>query len=195
TTGYSMREFLDFYVRALDHIIELNANGTFLMETYAQLLLTRILTPFATGYVDLQSPAGAGIGAVVYNYDGNVYASDESRMLAEMDDPRFRLGNVHRDSYASIFGGETLHRIVAASVAESIPGCADCAFLPWCGADPVHHYATTGDLVPHVPTSDFHMKNFFLFQHLLSRWESSETARRVFWSWIREEPLPKQEVA
>ncbi len=187
TTGYSMPEFLDFYVRALDHILELNAGGTFLVETYAQLLLTRMLTPFATGYVDLQSPAGAGIGAVVYNYDGDVYASDESRMLAEMGDTRFRLGNVHRDSYEAIFGGETLRTIVAASVAESIPGCADCAFLPYCGADPVHHYATTGDLVPHVPTSDFHEKNFFLIKHLLSRYESDATARRIFRSWLREE--------
>jgi uncharacterized protein len=185
TTGYSVREFLDFYIRALDFIIALNANGTFLVESYAQLLLMRILTPFPTGYVDLQSPGGAGIGAVVYNYDGDVYASDESRMLAEMGDTRFRLGNVHRDSYAAIFGGETLRTIVAASVAESIPGCSDCAFLPYCGADPVHHYATTGDLVPHVPTSEFHEKNFFLIKHLLSLYDSDPTARRVFGSWLR----------
>jgi len=186
STGYAMREFLDFYVRALDRILELNDRGTFLVETYAQLLLTRMLTPFATGYVDLQSPAGAGIGAVVYNYDGDVYASDESRMLAEMGDTRFRLGNVHHDSYASIFGGETLRTLVAASVAESTPGCADCAFLPWCGSDPVHHYATTGDVVPHIPTSDFHEKNFFLIGHLLSLYERDERARRVFTSWLRE---------
>lgn len=187
TTGYTMREFLDFYVRALERILEINARGTYLVETYAQLLLTRMLTPFATGYVDLQSPTGAGIGAVVYNYDGDVYASDESRMLAEMGDTRFRLGNVHRDPYDAIFGGATLRAIVTASVAESIPGCADCAFLPWCGADPVHHYATTGDVVPHIPTSDFHEKNFFLFRYLLSRYESDSRARRIFWSWLREE--------
>jgi uncharacterized protein len=195
TTGYSIHEFLDFYVRALDCILALNANGTYLAETYAQLLLTRMLTPFATGYVDLQSPAGAGIGAVVYNYDGDVYASDESRMLAEMGDTRFRLGNVHRDSYDAIFGGETLRTIVAASVAESIPGCADCAFLPWCGADPVHHYATTGDIVPHIPTSDFHERNFFIIKHLLSLYERDAMTRRIFWSWIRQEPLPREEVA
>jgi His-Xaa-Ser system radical SAM maturase HxsB len=195
TTGYSMREFLDFYVRALDHILALNASGTYLAESYAQLLLTRMLTPFATGYVDLQSPAGAGIGAVVYNYDGDVYASDESRMLAEMGDTRFRLGNVHRDSYDAIFGGDTLRRIVAASVAESIPGCADCAFLPWCGADPVHHYATTGDLLPHIPTSDFHEKNFFILRHLLSLYERDATTRRIFWSWVRQEPIRREEVA
>jgi His-Xaa-Ser system radical SAM maturase HxsB len=184
TTGYAMAEFLDFYVRALERILEVNAAGTFLAESYAQLLLTRILTPFATGYVDLQSPGGAGIGAVVYNYDGDVYASDESRMLAEMGDPRFRLGNVHRDAYDAIFGGETLRTIVAASAAESIPGCSDCAFLPYCGADPVHHYALTGDLVPHVPTSAFHEKNFFLIRHLLSLCDRDPAARRIFASWL-----------
>ncbi|MEA2337928.1 MAG: uncharacterized protein QOE82_1935 [Thermoanaerobaculia bacterium] len=195
TTGYAMNEFLEFYVRALDRILEHNARGTYLAETYAQLLLTRILTPFATGYVDLQSPSGTGIGAVVYNYDGDVYASDESRMLAEMGDTRFRLGNVHRDSYASIFGGETLRKIVTASVAESIPGCADCAFLPWCGADPVHHYATTGDLVPRVPASDFHEKNFFIIKHLLSLHERDATTRRTFWSWVRQEPIQQEDAA
>jgi His-Xaa-Ser system radical SAM maturase HxsB len=189
TTGYSMREFLDFYVRALDHIVELNARGTYLVETYAQLLLTRILTPFPTGYVDLQSPAGAGIGAVVYNYDGDVYASDESRMLAEMGDSRFRLGNVHRDSYEAIFDSDLLRTIVAASVAESIPGCSECAFLPYCGSDPVHHYATTGDIVPHIPTSEFHEKNFFIIRHLIFRYERDESARQVFWSWVTDRPL------
>jgi uncharacterized protein len=192
TTGYTMREFLDFYVRALDRILEVNAAGTPLVETYTQLLLTRMLTPFATGYVDLQSPAGAGIGAVVYNYDGDVYASDEARMLAEMNDRRFLLGNVHRDSYETIFGGATLRTIVEASVAESIPGCADCAFLPWCGADPVYHYATTGDLVPHVPTSAFHEKNSFLIRHLLTLFEGDATARRIFWSWLRDDATSTQ---
>jgi His-Xaa-Ser system radical SAM maturase HxsB len=195
TTGYTMGEFLEFYVRALDHILALNAAGTFLVESYAQLLLTRMLTPFPTGYVDLQSPAGAGIGAVVYNYDGDVYVSDEARMLAEMGDQRLRLGNVHRHSYEELFGGETLRTIVAASVAESTPECADCAFLPWCGSDPVHHYATTGDLVPHIPTSDFHEKNFFLFRHLLSLLERDPTSRGILWSWILDRPPAHGEAA
>ena len=102
--GYAVDDFLPFYREALDYIIEVNRKGINFVELYAQLLLTRILTPFSTGYVDLQSPAGAGIGVAVYNYDGDVYASDESRMLAEMGDKQFKLGNVHTDSYEQIFG-------------------------------------------------------------------------------------------
>ena len=96
------------------------------MEVYTQILLQRILTPFATGYVDLQSPAGAGIGAVVYNYDGDVYASDEGRVLAEMGDTTFRLGHVHRDSYEEIFAGLRI-------AATTTVGLATLAFLAGAG--------------------------------------------------------------
>ena len=67
-----------------------------------------MLTNEDPGYVDLASPARVGIGAIVYNYDGDVYASDEGRMLAEMGDTTFRLGNVLTDSYPEIFLSESL---------------------------------------------------------------------------------------
>jgi len=83
-----------------------------MVEIYARILLTKILTPFATGYVDLQSPAGAGISVAVYNYDGDVYATDEARMLAEMGDRTFRLGNLHSNTYEEVFGGPLLRSLV-----------------------------------------------------------------------------------
>ena len=101
-TGYETERFLDFYRKGLAYILELNRQGIDLSEVWARILLTKILTPFATHYVDLQSPAGAGIGVAVYNYDGDVYASDESRMLAEMGDKRFRLGACPRNSQGVI---------------------------------------------------------------------------------------------
>ncbi|MEK6371968.1 MAG: His-Xaa-Ser system radical SAM maturase HxsB [Acidobacteriota bacterium] len=193
--GYSVDEYLMFYVRALHRILEINRAGRSLVETYAQILLTRMLTPFGTGYVDLQSPAGAGIAVAVYNYDGDVYASDESRMLAEMGDRRFRLGNVLEDRYEDIFGGRALREIVAESVIESWPGCADCAFLPWCGADPVLNYATGGDLVGHRPTSDFHRKHDFLFRHLLNLYESDADVRKIFSAWVMNVPMTELEAS
>ncbi len=183
--GYTADDFLKFYKESLDYILDLNRHGVNLVETYAQILLTKILTPFATGYVDLQSPSGAGIGAAVYNYDGNVYASDESRMLAEMGDEQFRLGNVHTDTYEQIFGGGLIRAIAASSCVESLPGCADCAFQTFCGGDPIFNYATQGDMVGHRPTSEFHKKNFFIIKYLLDLYHSDETVRRIFWAWVR----------
>lgn len=195
-TGYDTDTFLAFYERALAYIIDKNRQGTFFVEGLAQLLLTRILTPFPTGYVDLQSPAGAGIAAAVYNYDGDVYVSDEARMLAEMGDKTFRMGSVHSDSYEAMFGGPLLRTLVNASCVESLPGCSDCALQTWCGADPVENYAKQGTIVGHRPTADFCHRNMSVIKHLLTLYHSGdETIRRIFWSWVnntpQEELVPK----
>ncbi|MEA2164927.1 MAG: hypothetical protein QOK37_3054 [Thermoanaerobaculia bacterium] len=186
--GYTVEEFLAFYVETMDQILAINRAGTFFVETYAQILLTKILTPFPSYYVDLQSPSGAGIGAVVYNYDGDVYPSDESRMLTEMGDCSHRLGNVHTDSYQEIFGGKTIRALAEASIIESLPGCSDCALQTYCGGDPTFHYATQHDMVGHRPTSDFHRKNAFIIRHLLERHEDDPSARRIFASWVANKP-------
>ncbi len=191
--GYSVDEFLAFYVRALGRVLEVNLAGRTLVESYAQILLTRMLTPFGTGYVDLQSPAGAGIAVAVYNYDGDVYASDESRMLAEMGDFRFRLGNVHENRYEELCAGSVLRRLISDSVIERWPGCTDCAFQPLCGSDPVLNYATSGDPIGHRPTSDFHRKHDFLFRHLLNLYESDPIARRIFAAWVIDVPVTELE--
>lgn len=189
-TGYERTAFLDFYRRALDRVIAINREGRFLVEAFAQLLLTKILTPFATGYVDLQSPTGAGIGAVVYNYDGDVYASDESRMLAEMGDKSFRLGSVFTDTYDAIFGGPTLRALVESSIVEALPGCAECAYKRFCGGDPVEHHATQGDLIGHRPTSDFCTRNMGLITHLLQLYHGNDPyIRELFWSWVQHVPV------
>lgn len=89
-----MKEFVAFYARALEYMLALNAIGIEISEAYASILLTHILTPHSTGYVDLQSPQGAGSGTLVFNYDGNVYPSDEARMLAETGNGSLCLGRI-----------------------------------------------------------------------------------------------------
>lgn len=165
--GYRSDEFTAFYREALDEVITVNREGTPLVEVFAQILLARILTPFATGYVDLQSPNGAGISAVVYDYDGRVYPSDEARMLAAMGDASLSLGDLASNTYEEIFTSEVLQALVSASVLEALPGCAECAFLPYCGGDPVRNYALGGDVVGHRPTSEFCKRNTAIIRHLL----------------------------
>jgi uncharacterized protein len=164
--AYQTTQFLQFYQEALDYIIELNRRGVRIVEGFAQILLTKMLTPFATGYVDLQSPAGLGISVVAYNYDGDVYASDEGRMLAATGDSTFRLGSVHENAYEALFGSTSLQTLIEATCAESLPGCVDCAYLPYCGTDPVFNYQTQGDVIGHRPSSSFCAKNMGIITHL-----------------------------
>ena len=141
---YPMDDFLEAYRDALLYIVKLNLSGIPLLEGFATILLSRILTPFSTGFVDLQSPTGAGINGVIYDYNGDVYPCDEARMLAKMGDHRFFMGNVNRDSYLEIFRSQVLQELIACSCVETLPGCHSCAFQTYCGADPVRNYALQG---------------------------------------------------
>jgi uncharacterized protein len=152
---YRAREWLAFYERGLRYIIEANKRGRHFPEFYAALLLKRILTDMPIGYVDLRSPAGVGLGALVYNYDGKVFASDEGRMLAEMGDRTFELGDLGTDDYRSLVLSDKLLAMIGGTLAQCSPECASCAFEPHCGSDPVYHHATQGDLVGIKPFSEF----------------------------------------
>jgi uncharacterized protein len=182
-SAYDTDRWLDFYEEGLNYILELNARGVPVVEQYASIVLKKIFTSEDPGYVDLASPSRIGIGAIVYNYDGDVYASDEGRMLAEMGDKSFRLGSVHEDSYEEIMLSEALLAPLEASFTLSAPMCNDCAFEPYCGADPVFHHATAGEPVGRKPLSAFCRRNMRIFRLLLNRYESDPHARELFVSW------------
>ncbi len=183
-TQYTMDHWLDFYRRGLRHILDLNEQGTFFREEYATLILRKMLTPYSTSYVDLQSPAGIGISALTFNYDGDIYGSDESRMLAEMGDKTFRLGNVLTDPFEQVMGSPMLQEWLGVSMSEAVPMCSDCGVQPYCGSDPVFHHATQGDIVGFKPTSAFCQKNMGVIRHLIALLEDDEQAACILRSWI-----------
>ena len=182
--AYGVDRWLDFYKKSLAYVIELNRAGHFFVEQNAATILAKMMTPFDTGYVDLMNPSGIGIAAVVYNYDGDVYASDEARMLAEMGDKTFRLGNVH-DTYEDIFLSDTLLDALEVSYSGSTPMCSECAFQPWCGSEPVYHHKTQNDLVGHKPSSGFCQRNMEIFRHLITLMREDDEVRLIFLSWIK----------
>lgn len=187
-TGYLSDDYLTFYRRAFEHLIEVNRSGYSIEESYASLLLSQLFTSFGHGYVDLRSPSGAGLGAVIYDHDGRVYPSDEARMLAAMGDDRFLLGDVSQP-VSTWLSSPVMVDLLNAGVAEALPTCSDCAYVPLCGADPIEHYARQGDPVGHRPTSDFCKRNMGLFDFLLERYEIADNAtKRLMRSWATPEP-------
>ena len=189
--GYSTKQFLSAFENCISYIIDVNLSGSHFPELFSTLLLTRILTPFSTGFVDLQSPAGIGIGGVIYDIDGEVFVSDEARMLCRTTgDRRFSIGNVNRNSWKEAFCGSKLRQIVEDSCIEAQPGCAWCVYLPYCGGDPVGNYYAQGDLVGYRPTSDFCIKHKAIFDVLFKYLaEQEEDVQDVFWSWITQRSL------
>lgn len=182
--AYNAERWLEFYKEGLAYILELNKSGLHFPEYYSTLLLTKMLTSGDPGFVDLMNPAGIGIAAVVFNYDGDVYASDEARMLREMGDTTFRLGNVHQNTYEDIFTSDALLDALEDSFTLSAPMCSDCAFEPWCGADPVFHHAMYGDALGRKPESEFCRRTMGAVKHLLQLMRDDEQAKTIFTRWV-----------
>jgi uncharacterized protein len=181
--AYNVDRWLEFYREGLDYIVELNKQGVRFTEHFASLLLTKIFTSNDPGFVDLMNPTGAGISAVVFNYDGDVYASDESRMLREMGDTTFKIGNLHTNTYEEIFTSEVLLNSLEDSFTMSAPMCSDCAFEPWCGAEPVFHHAIFGDVLGRKPESEFCKRIMGVVRHLLKKMQTDPEAKEIFMRW------------
>lgn len=182
--AYSVEKWLEFYRQGMDYIIELNKSGINFIEHSSTIILTKMLTSNDPGFVDLMNPAGIGIAAIVFNYDGDVYASDEGRMLYEMGDSSFKLGNVHKDSYKDIFMSKALLTTLEDSFTSSAPMCSDCAFEQWCGADPVFHHALYGDVLGRKPESEFCQRMMGVFKYLLDVMQKDKKAKHIFMKWV-----------
>ena len=148
--GYTPDEFIAFYTTALDELIKINQNEGFFKEDHAAILLSRMNGQFVN-YMELRSPCGASIGQLAYYADGNIFTCDEGRMLHEMGDPTFCLGNVFENSYSELINNSVCKSVCAASILEAIPTCCDCVYQPYCGTCPVVNYARNQDIIEKDP--------------------------------------------
>jgi uncharacterized protein len=142
---FDMREFLPYYLDALDYIYEKNkALGRAYSERMLRVALAKVLSPSAGGYVDWRNPCGDFGGAVTYDHDGTILPSDESRSLR----PAFDVGHVLKDRYDDVIRREKTFRTMNLSLRDREPACRECSWNPYCGVLPVLEYARSGDPVP-----------------------------------------------
>ncbi len=147
--GYTAEEFVEFYKSALQTIVEYNCSGKKIVEGHAVIFLRKILGHLSDNYMELRSPCGAGVGQLAYYYDGNVYTCDEGRMIAEMGNKSFLLGNVYRNTYDELMDSDVCQIICQSSVLESLPMCCDCVYHVYCGACPVINLAMADNVYQH----------------------------------------------
>lgn len=180
--GYSPYEFLEFYQKTLDYIIELNSKGTIFKERTASLFLAKILSNSEPNYMDLRSPCGAVIGQMAIDYDGKIYTCDEGRMIGESGDYTFLIGNVKSSTFHQLYDNETSKLVCLASCAESSPLCYQCAYLPYCGTCPAVNYSRAGNIFKNDPYRCIVNKGILdmLFSYLLN----GDHVMSIFKSWI-----------
>lgn len=190
--GYTGEEFLAFYNEALAYIIEQNRKGVEILERLGAIFLTKIMTPDDPNYMDIRSPCGAGIGQIAYNYDGSIFTCDEGRMVYQMGDEVFRIGAVEDMTLEEVVTHDTVKALAVASCLDSIPGCAQCAYKPFCGTCPVYNYTEQGNIFPQNPTNDrctiYMGVQDRLFQYLM---DGDEEILEIFRQWVEVKDRPE----
>ena len=183
--GYSNGEFLDFYRHAFDYILRKNLEGHELIERTASIFLTKILTDRDPNFLDLRSPCGAGIGQLAYNHDGTIFTCDEGRMVHQMGDDIFLLGKAGQTPYRELVTHDTVKAISVASCLDCIPGCADCAYRPFCGACPVVNYMEQGDIFGQRPLSSRCAIYMGVLDHLFGKLHGGQKdILNIFKKWV-----------
>ena len=185
-SNYQTDEFIKFYSEGLDYIIELNRNGEYFKETYTSILLKKILTAFSENYVDLMSPSGLINSVIVYDYDGKIFLSDEARMLAQMKDFTFQIGTVN-DNWETLLANPIIEKIGDAGVNDYMAGCSTCAYNIYCGADPVLHHATQGDMYGFRPDSSFCQRNMSVLDIIFNKIDTEPDTLEIFKTWVNNE--------
>lgn len=182
--GYEPEEFLVFYKKTLDYIINKNKQGIFLSEGHSNIFLRKILLNQPVNYMELRSPCGGAIGQLAYYYDGNIYTCDEARMLSEMGDDSFKLGNVYENTYEELMQCDCTKAMCVSSCIECLPYCGSCVYMPYCGTCPVINLAQDNTIFSKNPR-EYRCKIYsgildILFDYI----EHEPNVLEIFKNWI-----------
>lgn len=135
-------DYNSIYIDALEYIYRLNKEGgASFRERMFTIVIQKILSAENTMFVDWSNPSGALLGAITYDWDGEILPMDEARSLRQT----FGLGNVRDWSYDKFFANLENLSIPITSFRDRSEACRECSFNPLCGVNPVLEYARSGE--------------------------------------------------
>ncbi len=179
--GYEVDEFMDFYKKAMNYIIALNQEGKLFIEYTAMTFLVKILGGTDPGQLDLRTPCGAGIGQLLYNYNGDIFTCDEGRML---NDDLFKVGNVLTHEYKDLINSDVVKTACTASCLDGLY-CDRCVYKTYCGVCPAWNYGETGTIFTQLAANRKHLLNEAILDFLFEKLENKKV-KEVFDSWVHE---------
>jgi radical SAM protein with 4Fe4S-binding SPASM domain len=135
----SIRKYLP---KALRRIVELNAQGIRLRETYLSLFCEKIFNDVQPAHTELMSPCGFAVGQLAYASDGTIYGCEECLSATQ-----FPLGHVESDSVISIKYHPIVETVLKHSFLDNLT-CTPCSYMPFCGQCPVITYQHANRFLP-----------------------------------------------
>ncbi|MBF4318449.1 His-Xaa-Ser system radical SAM maturase HxsB, partial [Vibrio anguillarum] len=117
-------------------------------------------------------------------YDGRIYGSDEARMLQKTNpNIDFSLGTIEEPNIAS----NTLYQTILSQSFSSVhPGCASCAYQPFCGSDPCQNISVFGEPIGDKSLSRFCQYHKSMFTLLLRHIYREDRIGNMLKEWMHE---------
>lgn len=194
--GYSSEEFIEFYNKSMDYILELNKKWTSFREALWWMYLSKMLTEFDPNFLDERSPCWACIWQVAYNFDWKIYSCDEWRMLWRMWDDNFLMWEVWEsadDTYKSMINSDTTKIMVQASTLDGLPWYNDSVYKPYIWVCPIHSYKTSWNIIPNFAKDHKKVIDFAILDYLFKKLKDEENLN-VFktWLWMEDNSVTSQ---
>lgn len=176
--GYTPEEYIDFWKKCLNYIIELNRKGAEIPEGTIDIFLKNIIfSKKDQGFVCLASPCGCAWSQVSYDYKGDIYTCDEARSFDV-----FKLGNVKETNYKELYSSWDVLDIVDLTTGQSFD-CAECVYHPFCGPCIVDEYGEHGNIIKKPNSFNCRIKKGvfdYIFNELMNDKEKWDIVR----SWV-----------
>ncbi|HCH0120502.1 TPA: His-Xaa-Ser system radical SAM maturase HxsB, partial [Vibrio parahaemolyticus] len=176
--------FMAFYEQLLKVLNRKRLAGERIIEHSALIHLRRIFNADYSGYADLKSPSGLILNCIMFNYDGRIYGSDEARMLQKTNpDIDFSLGTIQEP----VIESNSLYKsILSQSFISVHPGCASCAYQPFCGSDPCQNISVFGEPIGDKSLSRFCQYHKAMFTLILKHLYAEDGIGEMLKEWLHE---------
>ncbi|MBL4878287.1 MAG: hypothetical protein JKY78_05280, partial [Hyphomonas sp.] len=134
-------------------------------------LLKRLLRPGENSHADLRSPNWLAYDHQVIDFDGQIYPTDEARMLA-----RSRLIDLSVGDVKAGIDEERRLTLQGNAFNTFDPWCSRCPYQAACGVDPIDDLARHGFTGPPKPSTSFCQRHLHLFDLAMKLMHSPDVA-------------------
>ena len=181
------RQWNAFHAGFIEALIAYNfGTGAAIEEYYFTQCLRRVLRLDADNHVDLRNPNFLASDYIVVDYDGQLYPTDEARMLARIGRIDLSVGNV-RDE----IDRQKTDQLNAASLNNFDPDCIHCVYQPYCGTDIVDDLSRYGRIDLPRPETWFCQRQLGIFDkvfELLYRQDAATKHSLAHWAGVADWP-------
>ena len=184
--AYESDEWIDFYKKSLDYIIDINKSWTFFRENITSVYLMKILHWMDPAFMDIRSPSWIAVWWVAYNYDWKIYASDESRMLWRMWINDFFMTEIKEwweDTYRDMINSDITKIAVQSSTLDWLPGYNDHVYKPYLWVDIIHNFKMTWNLFTPLVKDEKIKLQIAILDYIFEKLQNYEDAT-ILKSWI-----------